>query len=196
LESEKNAAFENLYQQMVQKPTDFIEYTTSYPKHEFLDFLSKTKGFMLHGSYIVGTHELEPRMANCISKKFGNLKAVYATQDAILPIFYAIGGTKRFPEFDATISAGFTDKTDRETGKTIRTYTFKADEETLRRKPWSEGVVNILSKDSFEQGTDDNGRLLDEFISRTPITPIARLKVVPEDFPYLNDIQIYTKKSQ
>lgn len=69
-----------------------------------------------------------------------------------------------------------------------KTYHFAVGADMLALRPWSDGAVYILPQEAFEQGVDDNGMLIDEFVSRAPVTPIARLKVGPEDFPYLDSV--------
>lgn len=187
LNAEKLALFDAAYQKALTNPGGFIEYTFPYPKHEFLEFLVNMKGVLLHGSNYPDIHELEPRQANCKSKKFGNLKAVYATEDEILPIFHAVQDKTKM--HDVAMSSGYSD----EGG--VKTYNFGIDkQEVLDSYPWSGGVIYILPRAIFEQGTDDEGHPIDEFISRVPVSAIAKLRVAPEDFPYINQVVIKNEK--
>jgi hypothetical protein len=183
LKAEKQAAFDFTYQQALAHPGSFIEYTLPYPKHEFLDFLVATKDVVLHGSSHSNISELKPQLANCKSKKFGNLNGVYATGDSVLPIFYAIQNEKKLK--GQQIDSGYWEQE----GK--KTYNFAvSSKEVLDSYPWSDGVIYILPRKAFEQGTNNEGHPIDEFISRVPVTPIAKLRVAPEDFDYLNQVQI------
>lgn len=184
VESERNKLFEDIYQEAIAKDGGFIDYQNPYPKHEFLDFLVREKGVVIHGSNW-DAEELEPRQANCRSKKFGNLEAVYATQNAILPIFYAI---KDKEKFRGVAQSGFGEEMN-DSGEVSKGYKFAVDSHMLQLKPWSRGIIYILPRDSFEQGTDDDGNPIDEFVSRTPVKPLAKLSVDPSDFPYLDKIQ-------
>lgn len=178
--------FDQIWNDALTNRKEFIDYQAPYPKKEFLEYLVTHNKVLLHGSNWSGLTPLEPRQANCRSKKFGNLNAVYATQDAVLPLFHAIRDSKRFTGRSAS---GYTDSVDGASGKMMRTYNFNAEERVLALHPWSDGVVYILPRDLFEQGEDDRGELIDEFVSRTPVQPITRLQIRPEDFPYLNDVQ-------
>lgn len=182
---EQAQAFEELYKKILSADGNFIEYNLPYAKREFLEYLTEKKNLLVHGSNW-DTEELEPRLANCKSKKFGNLNAVYATADAVLPIFYAI---KDKEKFRGMANSGFSEK--KEVNRaTKKVYTFGIEPEMLKSDPWSVGVVYILPKDLFEQGTDDDGVLIDEWVSRHPVKPLAKLRVTPEDFPYLKDIGV------
>ncbi len=184
--NEKSAAFETLYQGMLAQDGGFVEYSLPYPKYDFLNFLVREKGVLLHGSNQPDIRELEPKQANCKSKKFGNMQAVYATQDSILPLFFAVR--------DRSKMRGRTESGYREEyvdGQQKKTYGFAVSSQAvLNSNPWLDGVVYILPSDSFEQGTDDEGHQIDEFVSRTPVKAIARLRVGPEDFPYLDKVTI------
>jgi hypothetical protein len=182
LKAERLAAFNATYQKALARPGDFIEYTLPYPKHEFLDFLVATKDVVLHGSSHSNISELKPQLANCKSKKFGNLNGVYATRDSVLPIFYAIRDRKKMK---GRTESGYSEQEGR------KTYNFAVNSQSvLDSHPWSDGVVYILPKKAFEQGTNNEGYPIDEFISRVPVTPIAKLRVTPEDFDYLNQVRI------
>ncbi len=181
-DQEKIASFEEFYKKILLSKGDFVDYNLSYPKEEILQYLTKNKNLLLHGSnYDVG--ELEPRQANCKSKKFGNLNAVYATADAILPIFHAIRDKEKFHGRSTTSKRKVND------GTIKIFYDFKVEVEMLKSKPWSVGVIYILDKNAFEQGTSDEGVPIDEWVSRLPIKPIAKLRIDPKEFPFMDDIK-------
>jgi len=184
-DAERKRLFSELYEEaLTKKAGDFIEYRGGFPKEEFLDFLVREKGVLLHGSNEQAIQELEPRQANCRSKKFGNMKGVYAVEDPLLPIFYSIKDKNRFKGLAVS---GFEVAHD-ESGSRKK-YHFEVSRGTLEENPWSEGVVYVLPKETFEQGTDDEGRPIDEWMSKIPVQPIAKLKVAPDDFRYLDKIQ-------
>ncbi|MEK7530439.1 MAG: hypothetical protein AAB573_01090 [Patescibacteria group bacterium] len=161
-------------------PGGFVDYQGGAPKIDFLQFLVEEKRLLLHGSnWDVAV--LEPRLANCKSKKFGNLNAVYAVEDPMLPIFYAV---KDKNKFNGVAVSGTT-----QDGDKPKKYVFKVEQQMLNTQPWSAGVVYILSREGFEQGTDDDDFPIDEYISRIPVTPLAKLAVSPHDFPYLGSIK-------
>lgn len=186
LERNRKILFEKLYQKAIAKEGDFLDYEGPYTKEKFLEFLVQNKNVVLHGSNRE-SEELEPRQANCRSKKFGNLNAVYATEDNILPIFYAI---KDKEKWDGPSASGYYKVIEPLTKQVDKKYEFEIDEKMVKSKPWSDGVIYVLSKKDFDQGVDDKGNLIDEFVSRSPVKPLFRLKVEPKDFPYLNNIKL------
>lgn len=180
-------AFKSLYQKIIDSEEVFvIENIEGLSKVDFLKYLSETGKFLFHGTNSGDIKELEPRQANCRSKKFGNLKGVYATQDSVLPIFHSIFNKKYFR---GVYSSGL-EFSDNEIDKG---YVFKVDGEFEDKKQWTDGCVYILDKTKFEQGTDDDGKPIDEFVSREPIKPSAKMFVSPEDFPYLNEVEFMNK---
>ena len=188
--SEQYSVFESLFSKILNAEGDFIEYREDVPKEEFFDYLVREKKVLLHGSNDQHIQELKPRQANCRSKKFGNMRGVYATNDPVLPIFHAVIDKGRFK--GASVSAVDTE-TD-ESGTVQKQYRFKVNKEMWEIQPWSEGVVYILPKESFEQGIDDDGEPVEEWISKTPVKPLAKLKVLPADFRFLKDIEIIEKE--
>jgi hypothetical protein len=180
-EIEKKRLFEELYAEAIaQGPDDFLELRGPFSKQEFLDFVVREKGALLHGSNHQSIDEFEPRQANDAAKEFGNRAGVYAVEDPVLPIFYAIKDQKRF---DGRAVSGY------ERVDTNKKYDFAVSREMLEEKPWSDGAVYILPRETFEQGSDDDDELIDEWISQAPVRPIAKIKVAPEDFEYLDSIQ-------
>ncbi len=174
-----NNTFASIWDAALATLGAFIDYQSELPKVDFLEFLVKEKQLLLHGSNW-DVSALEPRLANCASKKFGNLNAVYAVEDAVLPIFYAIKDKNSFS--GVAVSGTHQD------GDAPKEYIFKVEQRMLDIQPWSPGVVYILDRKGCEQGTDDNRLLIDEYISRTSVIPLAKLAVNPQDFPYLNAI--------
>jgi hypothetical protein len=89
--------FQNLHQKILEAEDVFvIENIEDFSKSDFLKYLAETRDFVFHGTNSSEIEELEPRQANCKSKKFGNLNAVYATTDHVLPVFHAVFNKKYF----------------------------------------------------------------------------------------------------
>ncbi len=175
---EKQKAFEEAWDLALKNPEKNVSLLDGYSKSEFLDYVAQSKKMVLHGSnYRVDT--LIPKQANCRSKKFGNLEAVYATKDSVLPIFYAIK--------DKNLFRGVAESGVNET-ENNKEYHFAVEEKILKTSPWSGGQVYILPEEDFEQGTDDSGQPIDEYVSRKEIKPVVRIDIGPEDFPYLDKI--------
>ncbi len=162
----------------------FTEPKEGVAKTDFLAWLVEKKGVLLHGSNEQSILELEPRLANCRSKEFGNMKAVYAIADPILPTFYAI---RDKDTFRGTSRSGIIELVD--DGIVTREYDFAVSRDMLEKAPWSQGAVYVLSKETFVQGHDDEGNIIDEWASLTPVVPIGKIKIQPNDFPYLHQIK-------
>lgn len=179
--------FESLYQKIIDSEEIFvIENIEGLSKVDFLKYLSETGKFLFHGTNSGDIKELEPRQANCRSKKFGNLKGVYSTEDPVLPIYHSVFNKKYFR---GVHSSGV----EFPNSETDKGYVFKVDGEFADGKHWIDGCVYILDKTKFEQGTDDDGKLIDEFVSREPVKPSAKMFVSPEDFPFLNEVEFMNK---
>jgi hypothetical protein len=59
-----------------------------------------------------------------------------------------------------------------------RRYLFSIDTDPASAESWTNGAVYILERESFTSTYDQ------EWVSRTPVLPRARLAVTPEDFPF------------
>ncbi len=179
-------AYNTAYQSMLEKGLgDFIELEPGIPKVEFLKWLVTKKGILLHGSNNKEISILEPRQANCTAKEFGNLKAVYAAEDHVLPTFYAIKDSEKFR---GRARSGFSETI--EDGKSIREYEFAIDKDLALQAPWSEGAVYVLPKETFVQGHDDEGEPIDEWASTEKVVPVGKIRIAPEDFPYFDEIGV------
>lgn len=174
--------FGEMLAEIKKNPGGYIEYRGALPKYEFLEYLLES-GYLLHGTSVedeIGA--LEPRQANDASKKSGNQRAVYAVNDPILPLFYAIKDRKRLRGM--VHSGCLTDDAG------VKTYSFQIDGTRSEKDPWKSGVVHILPKESFVQTKDNEGEPTNEWISHESIIPVARLRVIPADFPYLKEVKI------
>jgi len=76
-------------------PGDRIEYCLPYPKWQFLSYLCKSHGLMMHGSQTQGIAVVELRQAQDV-KAFSAQQAIYATDDGIFAMFFAIVDRKNF----------------------------------------------------------------------------------------------------
>ena len=161
-----------------------------YPTAEFLRYLVEYKQCLLHGSNNPGIIEFKPRRQTDYEGRM--ITAVFAAADGIAPIFYAIldrtnykGGMRNM--FKRISSA---------TGESKTHYRFSIDADSLAHDPWIEGVVYVFSRDSFVQVADEEGQLLLEWTCPHPVRPIARIRVTPDDFPFLNDVQGHDERLQ
>lgn len=183
---DKEKDFAKLWQEVItnknKKELLAVNYDLPYPKEDFLTYLVTNKEVVLHGSDKKDIEILEPKQANDRAKEFGNKIGVYAVPDSTLSIFYAI---KNREKISGLIVSGVESDSDTKEKK----YEFKMSKKVLDTKPWTNGMVYILDKHNFQQGVDDSGELIDEWVSEMPIKPLAKLEVQPEDFRFLNKIK-------
>jgi hypothetical protein len=184
---EKKEAFEDLF--LSTPAENIIDYRLPYPKWEYLTYLCETREVVLHGSQVVSIDVVEPRQANDI-KSFSNQRAIYATTDGIWVIYFAIIDRKKYSPmslFNSCFRAGVLPDQ-----LSDPMYFFSITHSALLQKPWCEGAVYILPRQSFEQEAAQNMQGIDvvfpHWISASPATPIAILSVGPQDFPFLDQI--------
>jgi hypothetical protein len=183
----KQDAFEDLWQSIHKG--DFINYQLPYPKWQFLSYLCETRELVLHGSQNKEIGIVEPRQAND-KKAFSNQHAIYATTDGIWVIYFAILDRKNNPEmtlFNSCLRAQFSiDQI------SDPMYFFSITHSVLLRKPWCEGMIYILPRQSFEREATQQMQGIEivfpHWISPLPVDPVARLQVGPQDFPFLAQI--------
>lgn len=181
----KRLAFTKLFEEILTNKGEAVptvEYNLPYPKEDFFKFLVAEKNVLLHGSSDKNLDTLEPRQANDKVKASGNKNAVYGVIDPVLPIFYAIQDRKKI---NGIIESGSNENL--ETGK--KEYKFRIPRNMLETNPWTKGMVYIFDKSQFHQEQDDSGGLSGEWTSETPVKPLAKLEVGPEDFRFLDKVE-------
>jgi len=183
----KRAAFEDLWQST--PAGGLVDYHLPYPKWQYLSYLCETRELVLHGSQNQSIDIVEPRQAND-KKAFSNQRTIYATTDGIWVIYFAILDRRKYPEMSlfnsclrARIAANyFSDPM----------YFFSITHSVLLQKPWCEGTIYILPRQSFEQEAPQQVQGMEivfpHWISTLPAKPVARLCVGPQDFPFLAQI--------
>ena len=133
---------------------------------------------LLYGSTRPDIQQLQPRPQ---MDHAGHTRAIaFASGDGIWPIFFAIldprklRGSPRHGCFVVSESP-HTEQ---------RFYFFSISAESLAAAPWTEGSVYLLLRSSFAP-IDQGAIRLDAWESQRPVYPLARLPIVPEDFPFL-----------
>lgn len=71
-------------------------------------------------------------------------------------------------------------------------YFFSITQSALIQKPWCEGAIYIVSRQSFEREASQQVQgmeiIFPHWISPKPVRPVAKLRVGPQDFPFLAQI--------
>ena len=152
-------------------------------------YLCETREVVLHGSQVVGIDVVEPRQADDI-RAFSNQRAIYATTDGIWVIYFAIIDRKKYSPmslFNSCFRAGVLPDQ-----LSDPMYFFSISHSALLQKPWCEGAVYILPRQSFTQEAAQHVQGIDvvfpHWINGSPTRLIAQLIVGPQDFPFLDQI--------
>jgi hypothetical protein len=158
------------------------------PVWQFLCWLADSKGFLLHGSGDAGILEFEPRQSNDIDE-FGNRKAVYAASDGIWPMFFAIVDRSHYTMTIVNAAIRLESK-----GKVSEPfYFFSLTDKVLAKRPWRDGFVYVLPREGFEEQRPYRlGSYLvhqHHWANSHPVTPLAKVRVSPADFPFLAQIR-------
>ena len=185
------ASFEQLFTQAVQQGHGTpLEYTLAAPKWQFLCYLCDHKRILLHGSGDADIEEFEPRKSDDVNE-FGNRRAVYAASDGIWPIFFAIVDRDRY--VTSLVNGCF--RVIETTGKSEPLYYFSVNRDALPYRPWRNGAIYLLSKDTFELQPRQHVRGMEieipQWASLVAVRPLAKLVVKPEDFPFLTAIHAH-----
>jgi hypothetical protein len=173
---------------------EFIHYDLPYPKYLFLEYLSVKHNLMMHGSINRDLKQLKPIRFSKDSSEFGNQAAVYATQDPLWALFFAV--LDRSAIVGSISNGAIHLKGD--DNSVLRRYFFTVEVESLKQSPWIPGAIYILPFSNAEPDpTIANARYgqytlqTTHWLYRCEVQPVAKLSVEPEDFPFLHNIWGY-----
>jgi hypothetical protein len=180
------SGFERLYADQVEPGAGTeIDYRLDAPRWQFLSWLTDEKGLLLHGSGKDDITEFEPRHPEDTSE-FGGQQAVFASSDGIWAMFFAIVDRE---VARSLVNASFVLGT-RETATAY--YYFSINQDAFDNEPWTMGMVYVLPAHGFRREPDDewHGRRLraNQWASSVPVKPLAKLRVSPDDFPFLAEV--------
>jgi hypothetical protein len=169
-----------------------ISYALAAPKWQFLCYVCEHKGIVLHGSGDPNLGELRPRKANDVVE-FGDREAIYAATDGIWPIYFAI--VDRGGPVTSLINSAFR-IVDPPVGLEHEGgpyYFFSIGGTALTDEPWREGMVYLLPGETFERQARwvRDGLTIEasQAASLVPARPLAKLRVAPSDFPFLDRVR-------
>ena len=153
----------------------------------FLCGLTEHREIVFHGTGDPGIELFEPREPIDYAP-FGQQQAVFATTDPIWSMFYAIVDRERHR---LTLNnACILIEAD---GRELPYYYFSVTSTALPEQPWRTGYVYFLPAETFvgQPGGMYAGHAarVPQFASPVAVQPFARLRVAPEDFPFLAEIR-------
>jgi hypothetical protein len=153
-----------------------------------LTALAEIERVVFHGTSESQIEAFEPRQ--CVdTNPFGAQRAVYATKDPLWSLFYA--ALDRNPPF--SLHNGCFRTIEENGARSDPKYFFSIAQPALERRGFSPGFIYVLPGDTFVR--EPESRVLgvrievDHWASLEPVRPLARIPVVPEDFPFLGQIR-------
>jgi hypothetical protein len=156
---------------------------------KFLCGLGDRRRIAFHGTGNADIDSFEPRQPIDFAP-FGDQRAVFATSDPIWAMFYAIVDRDRH---EITLNNGCIFVLDEDGRSGVPHYYFSISRQALGEQPWRSGHVYLLPADSFvEQPSGEyagHTARVPQLASPVPVTPFARLRIDPADFPFLAQIR-------
>jgi hypothetical protein len=145
-----------------------VDYDLPQPKWWFLHHLV-THRFVLHGSNERAIDEFRTRQT--FNAHDVPIDAVFASDDAIWPIYFAV--------VNRPVAKSYINWCEHPGNGTSR-YLFSIGSDPGDDASWATGTIYVLPRETFEP-TPGGSR---ELVSLVPVRPRARLTLEPEDFPY------------
>lgn len=187
LSPDQQAQFEALLDET--PPGGWVDYTLTYPKWQFLSYLCQSRDLVLHGSQNPDIEMVEPRQADDV-RAFSAQDAIYATTDGIWVIYFAIVDRRRFAHLSLFNSCLDIRVSPEQTVGPL--YFFSITHAALLQDPWCEGTIYILPRESFEREPAQHMLgaeiVFPHWISLMPAMPAAKIRVGPQDFPFLAQV--------
>ncbi|WP_439600411.1 hypothetical protein [Devosia sp.] len=188
--AEARAAFDALFDRSIASgPNALIEYDLPWPRWQFIGHIVESRKLIAHGSQDGAIHTFEPRQSHD-AHPFGNRKAVYGASDGLWSMYYAILDRATHPMLLVN-SAAQVELEDGALGDPF--YFFSISRPALDARAFRPGTLYFLPRDSFEQmpPLEIAGQRahVPQWASLVAVTPLARITVAPEDFPFLADMR-------
>ena len=73
-------------------------------------------------------------------------------------------------------------------GERLAIYNFSINQDQLPEKPWRQGTLYFLPRDTFVRLKLTENSYANEWASEQEVKPLAKLAIKPEDFPFLDKI--------
>jgi len=186
---EQRRAFDNVIDSALSKGTNMlIDYSLPYPKADFLNYICDWRGFVAHGSPLRDLDALQPIRKSSDKSEFGKRQQIFCSPDAMWAMWFAILDKYKF-----NLTRNGSVRVGRGTRR-IKYYHFELPKSNKENLPFTEGMIYIARAEDFPDKRpypilDWFDGEIEEWGSTQPVTPLARLKVSPVDFPYLDQVQ-------
>lgn len=167
-----------------------LDYPLAIPKWHFLCYLVEHYPIVLHGSGNPHITTFEPHQPQDV-RAFGAQKAVYATDDGIWPLYFAIVDRSVSPTIvNACI------RPEAANGSQAQAYYFfSISRQAIGQQPYRDGMVYLLPRTTFEQEPPiilDAYRIYTaQYASPVAVQPLAKLAIAPQEFPFLAQMRVH-----
>jgi hypothetical protein len=148
-----------------------VAYDAAAPKQDFFRHLVEQRQVLLHGTGDGTIEQFEPRRQTDFDNEWTN--AVFATDDPIWPIFFAV--------VNRPIVRSLINGCSRRYGPSH--YYFSIGADPRRDDAWRSGWIYVLPRQTFRLHPSGP-----EWLSPVAVRPLARIRVEPADFPFLGDV--------
>ena len=158
-------------------------------KVPFLRWLTERRAVLFHGSARSDLERLEPIRLSRDTTEFGNQQAVYASDDPVWAMYFAIL-RRDAPYGTRNCSLGVAGS-----GVYPRRYMFSLRPSVDPATRFAPGWLYVLPRGPFRPEPPQLG-VIDtaQWVSTERVEPIVRIEVVPEDFPFLHAVGSYSER--
>jgi hypothetical protein len=158
-------------------------------KVEFLRWLTQRRDVLFHGSARRDIEILEPIRRSRDTTEFGNQRAVYASDDPVWAIYFAI--LRRYAPFGTRNSSiGLAGH-----GVYPRWYAFALRPPFDPATRFGPGSLYVLPRALFRPEPPLLGAIdTAQWVSMERVEPIVRIDVTPDDFPFLHAVGPYFER--
>jgi hypothetical protein len=187
---EAAAAFDALYDAaLADGPGTAIDYTLPWPRWQFIAHVSDTRGVVVHGSQNMDITVFEPRKSND-AHPFGDRAAVFGSSDGLWSMYYAILDRATHPMLLLNAACRLEDE---DGAMSEPLYFFSISAKALALRPYAPGMIYFLPGEGFEAMAPEmagSTRVhIAQHASLSPVRPLARIAVAPEDFPFIEQMR-------
>ena len=167
----EEGAFERLLKAVDEANGGEVAYDADAPKHDFFAHLLGHRTVLLHGTGDAQIERFEPQRQTDYDNEWTN--AVFATDDPIWPIFFAV--------VNRPVAKSLINGCSRRYGDSHYYFSIGADPRSA--DTWRTGWIYVLPRETFRLHPSGP-----EWLSPVAVRPLARIRVEPSDFPFLGDV--------
>lgn len=182
-------AFDDLFDSaLASHSLNPMVYELPYPKADFLNYLCDWRGLVAHGSPLQDLEILEPLRTTHDTSEFGNRRQIFCSPDANWAMWFAILDKSKFASTrngSVRVGQGY---------RRIKYYHFELPVSVGNDPPFTNGMIYMANAADFPDHRPYPllnwfNAEVEEWGSVGPVMPLAKLRVSPQDFPYLDQVQ-------